>query len=121
MLDLVDFAAEPLTGKHLLELRGYIRALLSVSHAIHEQPQIGPRGQSELNLPPEVRLRVLVDSDMIHFVEGNAGIAQTVADRFRGKPCPMFDPAEAFFFSGGNEYAVPHETGGGVAVIRIDA
>ena len=43
---------------------------------------------------------VLVDRDMIDIGQRNAGLAQAVCDRLRGKAGPMLDAAKALLFGG---------------------
>ena len=64
---------------------------------------------------------VQVDRDMVHIAEAQAGFAQAIGDRLRGKPRPMLDAPKTLFFCGCHQLAVHHQGSRRIAVEGIDA
>ena len=52
---------------------------------------------------------------------GQAAFAQTIIDRLGRQPSPMLDPAKAFLLRGRDQFAIDKQTGGGIAVISVEA
>jgi hypothetical protein len=58
---------------------------------------------------------------MIDIAEPHARFAQTISDRVRRKPGPVFDAGESLFLCGRHDLASTHKGGGGVAVEGVKA
>jgi hypothetical protein len=62
------------------------------------------------DFPHPVGTAVQIDRDMVHIAEAQAGFAQAIGDRLRGKPCPMLDAPKTLFFRGCNKSPIANDT-----------
>ena len=80
-----------------------------------------PLGQHESKAAQIIDSVLAVEGDMIHLLEAEASGSEAIIDGFGGQTGPMFDPAEAFFFCGRDEFSVAHEASGRISVICVNA
>src|SRR5690606_1024805 len=67
-----------------------------------------------------VGLGVAVDGDVLDVLRLEPALAQAIADRLRREAGPVLDAPEALLLGGGDEAAVHHQAGRGVAVVGVD-
>ena len=97
------------------------RARAAVAQALEHQAEAGRCYRRHRRASALVGAAVLIDRDVVDVVESNAGLAQAIGDRLRGKPGPMLDPPEPLLLRRGDQHAVAHEAGGGVGVEGVEA
>ena len=78
-------------------------------------------GENESEPAQIIDSGLAVEGDMIHLVEADASGSEAIIDGFGGQTGPMFDPAEAFFFCGRDEFSVAYEASRGISVICVNA
>ncbi len=90
-----------------------------VFHFLEDKTRVGSVPKDEGEPAPVVDAGLSVHGDVIDLVEGGAAGLQTVIDRLRGQPGPVFDPAEALLFGRGDEFAIAEKARRGVSVISV--
>ncbi len=121
VLDVMDLGAQRLprkgAGDRLLDRGG----AADVGEALEDEGRAGPALQDVEGAAPAVDARVAVDGEVVDVGEAQAGILQAPAHGLGGQAGPVLDAAEALLFSRGDELAVLHQGGGGVAMIGVQS
>ena len=78
-------------------------------------------GEEIADLPQQIGPAVLIDRDVVHIIEPQVRLPQTIGDGLRWKARPMLDAAEPLLLRGGDEHAVAHERGRGICVKGVKA
>ena len=86
MFDVVKRAAETLTRKRLRQQLRDLRPRATVLQSVKHQSQLGGIGDEKTDLAQEVGSAVLIDRDVLHVVQLQPRLAQTVGDGSDGKP-----------------------------------
>jgi hypothetical protein len=80
-----------------------------------ERRQVGEQNALELEQ------RLVVEADVVHLVDGDAGVLETVLDRVEGKILVVADARETLLLRGGDDLPVLEQAGGRVVVVARDA
>ena len=77
--------------------------------------------QCEEHFLRKLRPGVAGNGDNVHVFQPYASLIEAEPDGLYGEAGPVFNPQYALFFRGGDELAVLVNTGGGIAVIGVNA
>jgi len=92
-----------------------------VPHAVHDEPEIRAGGECVQSLPKQICLRISADRHVIDVTSVDAGHFQHLPNGERRKAGPVFHAPEALFLHCRHELSVAKQSGGHVAVIRVDS
>ena len=58
---------------------------------------------------------------MLNLVQAYPGRGEAISYRLGREPGPVLNPAETFLFNRTNQFTVPHQAGGRITMIGIEA
>jgi hypothetical protein len=120
MLHMMHFGPERLALKSSLDVFFKGGGAFHVREALEDQAQARAAAQDVEGAAEVIDLRVPIDRDVIDIAQFEPGIREAPFHGFRGQTGPVFDAAEALFFSGSDEFAIFNEGGGGIAVKGVE-
>jgi len=106
MLNLVQCRATAGAGKTRIEKFRKAAPCFAGLDPVPYQARVGPARQKISELLRQMRPAVLVEGNMVDVRQIYPRLFEAVGNRARGKPSPVLDPAEAFFFYRGNEFSI---------------